>query len=67
MQTLREQLSAILGDAFAACDYDRSFGAVTVSDRPDLCQFQSNGAMAAAKTYQEPPRDIAERTIAHEA
>ncbi len=45
--------------AFAECGYEERFGTVVVSNRPDLCQFQCNGAMAAAKQYKKKPIDIA--------
>ena len=57
--TLRQKLSYILGDAFEKCGYGRTYGLVTVSNRPDLCQFQCNGAMAAAKQYKKAPIAIA--------
>ena len=37
--------------AFAACGYDESYARVTLSNRPDLCEYQCNGAMAAAKAF----------------
>ena len=37
--------------AFADAGYDVSYGRVTVSNRPDLCEYQCNGALAAAKQY----------------
>ena len=37
--------------AFVAAGYDASFGRVNVSNRPDLCEYQCNGALAAAKQY----------------
>ncbi|MBT8473453.1 MAG: arginine--tRNA ligase [Marinicaulis sp.] len=61
--TLLDNLSAIVGDAFAAADLDRALGAVKPADRPDLAQFQSNGALAAAKAAKENPRAIAEKII----
>ncbi len=59
MTSLAEKLSGIVGVAFAANDLPTELGAVRVSDRPDLCQFQCNGAMAAAKLAKKNPRDIA--------
>ena len=53
-----------LGEAFEACGYERRFGAVTVSNRPDLCQYQCNGAMAAAKQYRKAPIAIANEVVA---
>ncbi len=57
--TLTDQLSAIVSDAFEACGYDRSLGTVTVSDRPELCQFQCNGAFGGAKLHRKAPAMIA--------
>lgn len=52
---IEEQVKA----AFENLGYDASFGNVNVSNRPDLCQYQCNGAMAAAKTYHKAPVMIA--------
>src|SRR3954466_12515299 len=61
MSSLSTLLSETVGRAFAAEGLDSSFGKVTVSNRPDLAQFQCNGAMAAAKSAKQPPRAIAEK------
>ncbi len=61
MSALLDLLSAKLGDAFAAEGLEASLGATRVSDRPDLAQFQCNGAMAAAKIAKTNPRAIAEK------
>lgn len=45
--------------AFVACGYDVSYGRISVSNRPDLCEYQCNGAMAAAKAYKKAPIAIA--------
>src|SRR6185437_8964923 len=50
-----------VADAFAAEGMDRRFGQVQASDRPDLAQFQCNGALAAAKQAKTNPRAIATR------
>ena len=57
-ETLTDRLSAIVGAAFADAGLDAGHGAVRPSDRPDLCQFQSNGALAAAKAAKRDPREI---------
>ena len=57
--TLTEQLTVLVSDAFEACGYDRSLGTVTVSDRPELCQFQCNGAFGGAKLHRKAPAMIA--------
>ncbi|HVI87277.1 MAG TPA: arginine--tRNA ligase [Dongiaceae bacterium] len=64
MSSLTALLSDIVGAAFTACDLPAEYGKVTVSNRPDLAQFQCNGALAAAKAAKLPPRQIAERILA---
>jgi len=59
MTSLAQKLSIIVGDAFEAQGLDHAFGQVKVADRPDLAQFQCNGAMAAAKAAQKNPREVA--------
>lgn len=60
MSSLKAQLTTLVGDAFAANGYDRQYGEVTLSNRPDLAQFQCNGALAAAKKYGKQPRQLGE-------
>ncbi|MBQ6602789.1 MAG: arginine--tRNA ligase [Eubacterium sp.] len=60
MKALIKTVADETAKAFAAAGYDESFGKVTVSNRPDLCEYQCNGAMAAKKTYGKNPREIAE-------
>jgi len=62
--TLVSELSRIVGEAFAAEGLSSRFGQVQVSDRPDLAQFQCNGALAAAKASKSNPREIAGRIAA---
>lgn len=57
------QLSEIFGEAFAAQGLDSSFGDVVVSSRPDLGQFQCNGALPAAKQASRNPREIAQTVV----
>lgn len=64
MKKLLDCLSSELEKAFAAAGYDRKYGRVTVSNRPDLCEFQCNGAMAAAKEYRKAPFMIADAVAA---
>jgi arginyl-tRNA synthetase len=61
MTSLLAELSATAGAAFAAEALSEAFGQVQVSDRPDLAQFQCNGALAAAKLAKTSPRAIAEK------
>ncbi len=55
MNTVTGDLSRAVGAAFEKCGFDPSIGTVTVSDRPELCQFQSNGAFRAAKEKRMAP------------
>ena len=64
MISLQEQLSAACSEAFAACGFDASYGRVNLSNRPDLCEFQCNGALAAAKAAHKNPMEIAEAVAA---
>ena len=61
--TLLDDLSAILGAAFAAAGLDAARGRVVRADRPDLAQFQCNGALAAAKAAKQNPRALAQAVI----
>ena len=60
LQSLTERLAA----AFEEVGLDGSFGEVVVSQRPELAQFQCNGALPAAKTAERNPRQLAEDVIA---
>ena len=53
-------LSEEMGKAFEAAGYDPALGRVTPSNRPDLCEYQCNGAMAGAKQYRKAPIMIAD-------
>ena len=64
MKTVIEVLNDIFTTAFANAGYDKDLGRVVVSGRPDLCQYQVNGAMGAAKTYHKAPLMIANDVIA---
>jgi arginyl-tRNA synthetase len=64
MISLAAELSRVVGDAFAAEGLGEHFGTVQSSDRPDLAQFQCNGALAAAKAVKSNPRTIAEKIVA---
>ena len=59
MQTITKALTDIVTAAFIKCGYPEASGVVTPSDRLDLCQFQCNGAFAAAKAYRKAPIAIA--------
>ena len=55
LDLIAEQMRA----TFESCGYAADYGKVTLSNRPDLCEYQCNGAMAAAKAYHKKPIDIA--------
>ena len=59
MEKILDIISRKMEDAFESAGYDRSFGRVTVSNRPDLCEYQCNGALSAAKQYKCAPIAIA--------
>ena len=63
MTSLTNKLSDIVGQAFDAIELPHTLGDVRVSDRPDLAQFQCNGAMAAAKIAKSNPREIATKIV----
>ena len=59
MEKFIDLISLRVSKAFADAGFDASYGKVTVSNRPDLCEFQCNGAMPAAKVYKRAPIQIA--------
>lgn len=63
MTSLAHKLSGLVGNAFESQDLPADLGVVRVSDRPDLAQFQCNGAMAAAKQAKKNPREIAQAIV----
>lgn len=65
MKKLLELISEEVKKAFGEAGYEEELGKVTVSNRPDLCEYQCNGAMAGAKKYHKAPimiaKDVAEK------
>ena len=59
MEKILDIISGKMQKAFADAGYDPAYGKVTVSNRPDLCEYQCNGALAAAKAYKCAPIQIA--------
>ena len=59
MEKILDIITAKMQRAFEAAGYDTTFGRVTVSNRPDLCEYQCNGALSAAKQYKCAPIAIA--------
>jgi len=64
MSDLKRSLGEAVAAAFAAQGLPAELGRVTASDRPDLADFQCNGALAAAKVAKKPPREIAAAVVA---
>ncbi|MDF2548549.1 MAG: arginyl-tRNA synthetase [Anaerosolibacter sp.] len=63
MKMLIKEISNIVEDQFEQSGYDRKYGTVSISNRPDLCQFQCNGALPAAKQYKKAPMQIANEIL----
>ncbi len=61
MEKLLDAISKEMQEAFEKAGYDGELGKVTVSNRPDLCEYQCNGAMAGAKKYHCAPLQIAQK------
>ena len=59
MESILEVLTKKFEAVFEKASYDKSYATVGVSNRPDLCEFQCNGAMSLAKLYKKKPLDIA--------
>jgi len=64
MKKIIELLNAEISAGFEQAGYDKDFGVVTLSNRPDLCQYQCNGALPAAKKYKKAPIQIANDVVA---
>ena len=63
MNKILDIITEKMQQAFRDAGYDASFGRVTVSNRPDLCEYQCNGALAAAKQYKCAPIQIANAVV----
>ena len=59
MKFLIDLISEQLAGAFEKAGFDAAYGKATLSNRPDLCEYQCNGALAAAKQYHKAPIQIA--------
>ncbi len=64
MKNVIEILKEKMEDGFEKAGYDKKYGLVSLSNRPDLCQYQCNGAMAAAREYKKAPIRIAGDVVA---
>ncbi len=61
MKEILDLITEEVTQSFIHCGYDKKYARVTVSNRPDLCEYQCNGAMAAAKEYKVAPIMIANK------
>ena len=59
MTQITEKIEEVLREAFDKCGYPDADVSVKISDRPDLCEYQCNSALPAAKKYSVNPMDIA--------
>lgn len=63
MRKLMEEIADYIEEGFINSGYDKKYAKVTLSNRPDLCEFQCNGAMAAVKEYKKAPFMIASDVV----
>ena len=63
MKKILDLMEQKLKAAFTACGYEDKFAKVVLSNRPDLCEYQCNGAMAGAKAYKKAPFMIADDVV----
>lgn len=63
MRTIIDLISEKVKDAFVQKGFEEKYGTVSLSNRPDLCQYQCNGALAAAKQYKNAPIKIANEVV----
>ncbi len=63
MEKLLDLLSNEVGEAFEKAGYEKEMGKVSVSNRPDLCEYQCNGSLAGAKKYKKAPIAIANEVL----
>lgn len=63
MKKILDFITEEMKRAFTENGYDEAYAKVTLSNRPDLCEYQCNGAMAAAKAYKKKPIDIANDVV----
>ena len=64
MKKILDLITEEVTRAFAECGYQEKYAKVTLSNRPDLCEYQCNGALAAAKEYKKAPFLIADEVAA---
>ncbi|MCR5107454.1 MAG: arginine--tRNA ligase [Lachnospiraceae bacterium] len=61
MKKIIDLITETMEAAFEKAGYESKYARVTLSNRPDLCEYQCNGAMALAKAAKKPPMEIAEQ------
>ena len=64
MIKILDKITEVISEAFVSCGYDSKYGKIGISNRPDLCQYQCNGAMAASKEYKKAPFMIGDEVVA---
>lgn len=62
--SLEKIINQKLADIFAELGFNQNFAVIKTSDRPDLSDFQCNGALALAKSEHKNPREIAAQIAA---
>lgn len=65
MEKIVSLLAKELEEAFVQAGYEKEYAKVTLSNRPDLCEYQCNGAMVGAKAYKKAPIMIAQAVVAN--
>lgn len=63
MKKILDLIEAAVKQGFESCGYDPAYAKVTLSNRPDLCEYQCNGALPAAKVYKKAPIMIANEVL----
>lgn len=63
MKTILELITEEMKRGFTSAGYDEKFASCSLSNRPDLCEYQCNGALSAAKEYHKNPMDIANDVV----
>ena len=63
MKLFIDEINEVVKNAFEELGYERETGRVNVSNRPDLCQYQCNGALANAKKHKKAPMIIAQEVV----
>src|SRR5574344_1057060 len=63
MEKIMDLITSEVTEAFVNAGYEEKYGMVSLSNRPDLCQYQCNGALAAAKQYKKAPIMIANEVV----